>query len=1286
MHPLAAFVLVSVCRPGEAADPADSHPDLHLVPWPKSVRRDAGFMPLTPESRVVAAEDRLAPLADVLAGEIETVTGLKLAVVKGPGRAGDVVLRINPEVRAGEKILTLKDREVVRTTDGAHTVTVTDRATVEGFDYRAAAEGTATVLQLLGKSDGAVRLPKITIHDWPHADYCGAMLDVARQDHPIEAIKQVVQLCRLYKARYLQLHLTDDQGWTFPSTRFPKLGTKNYGAHGGIAPRVYKLEELKALVAYADARGVALVPEFEMPGHSGAAVRAMPELFDAIDPASGKPVGIGCMNMSNEALYPALDTLVGEMADVFRSSPYFHIGSDEVTTGRLSLNPGYQAFVAKHGLKDEHELANHFVAALCAMAKEHGKKAIEWEGLANTATKDVIVMAWEGNSTAAGELLARGYTTITCPWNLGVLWEQWNMYVCNGSRLKKGDAVLGATLVAWEQPPATHVANLRHLAARQERTWGPGNAVTEAGLAARFQPLDAVAGKLIGLPPKARLAAAFASSAGAAGFLDPVFAFDGSEATFFQTGWAPKAGDHFTVTFPEARLVYDFEVLTGVNGRGRLDGGQVQVSADGTTFATVATLDKGVGRAVLKDPRVKAVRLVAAADQAEALVVREVRPRLLVELTGVVRNPPAAVGEGNVAAIADDAEFAGPAGDCTFPLVNRGHTLKVHTGGRPATIAGLISGTGTVEMHAGGPDAQLVLTGKDVNTMAGTWAVRAGRVVLAKEPGTDAMGGTVRVGGTGEADALVWNAGDQLNDAATVELLGSAKGGAALILNGHSDTFAKLSLAAGARVLTDGPAGAGVLTVREVVVEGKSLPRGVYAAPAPWLRGSGYVIVGDVKRVPAAGTIDDPARAVGAGNLAELSAATTFKLPEGECAVAVDTRTRPLTLAAGGDTRYSGFVTGGGSVRVELPAGRSLELAGPAGNAYKGPTTLGRGVLKLNKPAGAIAIPGDLVLGGSAAENDGDAVVWQADGQVAASANVTVQGTWPAALDLNGHTATVAGVRLSKAGVIRTGKGGTLRARQLHVDGRRLADGTYRAPQPWLEGTGTVTVDCRVDVKGVIGNPESAIGAGNTGNLTGDTKIGYPSAGGDFDVATNGHTLTLDSGDGNAFAFTGAVSGAGDVVFLMGPSHTAFRDAPMVLGGPKPNTATGTFRVKKGRVRLEKPEGTDAVSGDVVVGGQGFNDCLFWAKSHQLRDTVTITLLDAGPSGSAYLHLNGCEEAAAGLTMTGKNRVVTDSPMGNAGALTVKALTIDGLAQPAGTYAAANAKWVEGKGKVVVRP
>ncbi len=219
-----------------ANDPADTHPELHLIPWPKTLRVGEGHMQLTAESRVVAGEEQLRPLAEVLSGEIALLTGLKLKAAKGQGRPGDIVLRIDKEIRADEQILVLRGREPERTTDGAHTIAVDQQAVVTGFDYRATAEGSSTILQLLGRADGGFRLPRVTIKDWPHADYCGVLLDVARQDHPVEAIKKVVQLCRFYKARYLQLHLTDDQGWTFPSTKYPQLGSKNYGAHGGVAP------------------------------------------------------------------------------------------------------------------------------------------------------------------------------------------------------------------------------------------------------------------------------------------------------------------------------------------------------------------------------------------------------------------------------------------------------------------------------------------------------------------------------------------------------------------------------------------------------------------------------------------------------------------------------------------------------------------------------------------------------------------------------------------------------------------------------------------------------------------------------------------------------------------------------------------------------------------------------------------------------------------------------------------------------------------------------------------
>ena len=275
---------------------------------------------------------------------------------------------------------------------------------------------------------------------------------------------------------------------------------------------------------------------------------------------------------------------------------------------------------------------------------------------------------------------------------------------------------------------------------------------------------------------------------------------------------------------------------------------------------------------------------------------------------------------------------------------------------------------------------------------------------------------------------------------------------------------------------------------------------------------------------------------------------------------------------------------------------------------------------------------------------------------------------------------------LGQAAQFRTGKSDSLRLQQLYVNDKRLADGEYTSRQPWLTVGGKVVIDCRVDVQGIVGSPEVQIGLGNVANLTGDTTFAYPASGCAVDVTTNGHKLVLDSGDGNAFALTGSISGSGNGEFFMGPSYIDFKDAPLPIAGVRPNTCTGKFLVRKGRVQLEKPKGVDAISGDVVVGGQGFNDCLFWKHSDQLKDSVNITLIDAGKNGAADLELNGCAESAASLTLSSKNKVNANSDDGIAGQLNLKKPTLDGVELPVGRYTAENTTWIVGAGSVIVTP
>ena len=114
--------------------------------------------------------------------------------------------------------------------------------------------------------------------------------------------------------------------------------------------------------------------------------------------------------------------------------------------------------------------------------------------------------------------------------------------------------------------------------------------------------------------------------------------------------------------------------------------------------------------------------------------------------------------------------------------------------------------------------------------MKGTWAVKSGSVVLAKEPGTSAMAGTIIVGGSSENDSLVLERRATRSTTRPCELLARPRAAQSLNLNGFSDTIAKLTLAAGTTVQTERPAGGGVLAVRELVVEGKSQSRGIYTS------------------------------------------------------------------------------------------------------------------------------------------------------------------------------------------------------------------------------------------------------------------------------------------------------------------------------------------------------------------------------------------------------------------------------------------------------------------------
>jgi len=503
-------LLVGALAPGACGAEA-----LNLIPWPTSVEMGSGRLALSAQCRIVAMDPSLAPLAQVLTEEIAFMTGLRLTAVAGPAQAGDWVLQLDParnKLRSDVPAIVCDDGK----RDESHTVTVGDRAVVVGGSPHAVAQGTATLLQLLDDEGGRVSLPQVTIADAPQAVFRSVMIDVARQTHSLNTLKKVVVLCRFYKIGYLQLHFTDDQAFTFPSTAFPALTTP---------ARHYTLEELRELEQFAAARGVAIVPEIEVPGHSGP--------MRQVKPFGGTPPGV--INIGSETLYPALDTLVGEVCDIFKSTPYFHIGGDECWLEKLGESPEEKAYIKAHNVPDAGALYDHFIVRMNEIVRKHGKQTLVWEGFQNKGSENcvipdnVIVFAWETMYQTPQSLLNNGYTLVNAAWRpLYIVGDesrdpesiyQWNQLLWknhfrhapsfipiqlapdtvlpDGSKI--GQKVIGANMSVWEQKEdIEEIPFLRQrLPAMSERIWNPAAGRSLTDFRQRLVHLDAKVARLM---------------------------------------------------------------------------------------------------------------------------------------------------------------------------------------------------------------------------------------------------------------------------------------------------------------------------------------------------------------------------------------------------------------------------------------------------------------------------------------------------------------------------------------------------------------------------------------------------------------------------------------------------------------------------------------------------------------------------------------------------------------------------------------------------------------------
>ncbi|MEA2661775.1 MAG: hexosaminidase [Chloroflexota bacterium] len=393
------------------ADAAARYP---LIPWPRSLQpRDGAFAPGSGLGISVsdAGSGDVRRLAELLRGYLRALSGADATI--GPG--GAIGLALRSDAPPG---------------DESYALDITaERIEIAARDPRGLFYGIQTLRQLLAASPKAV--PAVRIEDAPRFPYRGLHLDVGRHFFPVDFIKRYIDLLATFKLNTFHWHLTEDQGWRLEIKKYPKLteigawrketivgharrGPKGYDGtrHGGF----YTQDQARDVVAYAKERGVTVLPEIEMPGHSLAALAAYPEYANVPGPFEVRTTwGISDEVFSaSDATFTFLEDVLREVMDIFPSE-YIHIGGDEAPKKRWKESPEAQATIKKEKLADEDELQSWFIRRIERFLNANGRRLIGWDeilegGLAPNAT----VMSWRG--TKGGIAAAKqGHDVVMAP-------------------------------------------------------------------------------------------------------------------------------------------------------------------------------------------------------------------------------------------------------------------------------------------------------------------------------------------------------------------------------------------------------------------------------------------------------------------------------------------------------------------------------------------------------------------------------------------------------------------------------------------------------------------------------------------------------------------------------------------------------------------------------------------------------------------------------------------------------------------------------------------------------
>lgn len=341
--------------------------------------------------------------------------------------------------------------------------------------------GLETLLQLVAADEQGYYIPAVEIKDRPRFPWRGLLIDVCRHFQPIEVIKRNIDGMSAVKLNVLHWHLSEDQGFRVESKRFPKL--HRLGSDGFY----YTHAQIREIIDYAADRGIRVMPEFDIPGHSTGWLVGYPELAAAPGPyAIERHYGIfdPTFDPTKKATYKFFKKFFAEMCQLFPDE-YMHIGGDENNGKQWNANPKIQAFMKKHDIPDNHMLQAYFNKKILKILTKNGKKMIGWDEIFQPGIpKSIVIHSWRGQK-AMKEAARKGYRTILSNGYYIDLVQSTEYHYLNDPvpadsplTAEEKKFILGGEATMWGELITPETIDSRiwpRTAAIAERLWSPGH-------------------------------------------------------------------------------------------------------------------------------------------------------------------------------------------------------------------------------------------------------------------------------------------------------------------------------------------------------------------------------------------------------------------------------------------------------------------------------------------------------------------------------------------------------------------------------------------------------------------------------------------------------------------------------------------------------------------------------------------------------------------------------------------------------------------------------------------